>query len=383
MRGSFRIARIGGIDIRLHFTFLFILPVLALGFARTFAGFREAALMAGIPPEQLRGSPLFWGTVLAIALFLSVLAHELAHALFAIRKGGKVRDITLLMIGGVSSLEEAPRDPRHEAMMALVGPVASIVLAGVLYVLHLALAPTTAYSLRFAIFYLAGMNLALGLFNLLPAFPMDGGRVLRGLLATRMGLVRATDVAATLGKVFAVLFVFAGFLTLNFFLVLIALFVFMGADAESGQVLAQSVLGQVHVRDLLRPAPPPLDALATTQEAVDQMVRDRLLAVLVRRGEELLGVVALDDVARIDPDLRARVPVADVVRPAPAVEPSANVWDAFRLMTAQKLPLVPVIEAGRLAGVLTHEDVARGLRLYQLQRPAAAWHPERARPRTA
>jgi Zn-dependent protease/CBS domain-containing protein len=382
MRGSFRIGRIGGIDIRLHFTFLLILPILALAFSRTFASFREASLMAGIPPEQLRGSPLFWGTVLAIALFLSVLVHELAHALYAKRTGTRVRDITLLMIGGVSNLEEAPREPRNEALMALVGPVASVALAGVLYLLYLALAPTTAHSLRFAIFYLSWLNLVLGIFNLLPAFPMDGGRVLRGALATRMGLIRATQVAATLGKVFAVLFVLVGFLTGNYFLVLIALFVFMGAEAESGQVLARSVLGEVHVRDLLRPAPEPLDARETVQAAVERMLRDRLLGALVWRGDGLLGVATYDDVARIEPSARARMPVGELARPSPTVEISANVWDALRLMATSKLPLVPVVEAGRLVGVLVQDDVIRGLRLYQLQRPAG-WRPAHAGARTA
>jgi Zn-dependent protease len=383
MSGSFRIARIGGIDIRLHFTFLLILPVIALTFAQTFAGFQRAAVAAGVPPEQVRGSPFFWGTALAIALFLSVLIHELAHSLLAIRKGAKVRDITLLMVGGVSSLEEGPRDPKQEALVALVGPAASMALAGVLYALSLALRPTTMYSVRFAIFYLAVLNLSLGLFNLLPAFPMDGGRILRGLLAGRMGEVRATQVAAMLGKAFAFLFVIAGIFSLNFFLVLIAMFVYIGAEAEAAQVLTRSVLGDVRVSDLLRPEAPAVDAVATVEDAANRMLRDRQLALLVRRADEILGLVTLDDVAAIAPDGRSNMLVADVARPAPAVERSANVWDAFRLMSEKRLPLVPVVDAGRLVGVLTHEDVVRGLRLYQLRRPLRAFRPAVARERTA
>ncbi len=382
MRGSFRIGRIGGIDIRLHFTFLLILPLLAFAFGRTFAGFREAALRAGIPPEAVRGGALFWGTILAVALFLSVLVHELAHALFAVRKGAKVRDITLLMIGGVSSLEEPPRDPRVEAAMALVGPVASLVLAGVLYLLHLALASSDAYSLRFAIFYLAGLNLVLGLFNLLPAFPMDGGRVLRGLLASRVGVVRATQVAATLGKVFAALFVVAGFVTFNFILVFVAIFVFMGAEAESAQVLAHSVLGRIRVRDLLRPAPEPVDALATAEDAAARMVRDREVAIPVVRGGELAGVVTLDDVSRIEPTARSRIHVADLVHPVPGVDASANVWEAFRLMATNGVPLVPVVENRQVVGVLSRDDVIRDLRLHRLHQPRKPWRPHQPASRT-
>jgi Zn-dependent protease len=226
--GGFKIGTIRGIPIRVHITFLIVLPILAVGFARTF---RVAAHLAEVPPEKVTGSPFLWGVGMALALFLSVLLHELGHSLYSIRKGGKVRDITLLMIGGVSQMSEMPREPRHEAMMALVGPLVSLGLGVLLYGLH-ALSAGTSFGIQFGLFYLAGLNLFLGLFNLLPAFPMDGGRILRGVLTPRLGALRATRIAATVGKVFAVLFGIWGLLTLNLILVLIGFFVFVGAQSE-------------------------------------------------------------------------------------------------------------------------------------------------------
>ncbi len=373
MRGSFAIGRVGGIEIRVDITFLIALPLIAFSFSRQFASMNEMAATAGIPGERVVGSPLLWGALVALALFGSVLVHELAHARVAIRRGGKVRDITLLMIGGVSNVTEPPRSPRDEAVMALAGPVASLALAALFYVLHLLLGATELFSLRFALFYLAGLNLALGLFNLLPAFPMDGGRVLRGVLAARVGPVRATRIAATLGKVFAALFVVWGFLSANFFLVLIAFFVWAGAEAESAQVIAQSVLGGVRVRDLIQPAPAPIDPAATLAEAAARMLGEHRVALVAGRGPDVLGVVSLEDLAAVPPEERSTVLVQDVMRPAPSVPPSANVWDALRLMSDRRLPILPVVdaEAGRLVGVLQHDDVVRALRLYQLERGRA------------
>src|SRR5690606_23610195 len=136
-----------------------------------------------------------------------------------------------------------PRKARQEAMMAFVGPLTSIVLGAVLYGVAILLRGTGSWNLQFAVFHVALLNVALAVFNLLPAFPMDGGRVLRGLLTGRMGLIRATRVAATLGQIFAVLFAFLGVASGNLFLLLIAFFVFVGAQAETRAILVKTLLG--------------------------------------------------------------------------------------------------------------------------------------------
>ena len=231
--GGFKIGSIRGIPIRIHITFLFVLPILALGFGRAFG---VAARVAGVPPEQITGSPILWGVGVALALFASVLLHELGHSLYALRKGGRVRDITLLMIGGVSQISQMPRESKDEAMMAFIGPLVSIVLGIALYGLH-AVSGGVSFAAQFGLFYVAGLNLFLGLFNLLPAFPMDGGRILRALLSPRVGAVRATRIAATIGKVFAGLFCAWGLFSFNLLLVLIGFFVFVGAQSEQRAVM--------------------------------------------------------------------------------------------------------------------------------------------------
>jgi Zn-dependent protease/CBS domain-containing protein len=362
--GAVRIGSVAGIPIRIHVTFLIVLPFLALGFARVY---RETARAAGVPVEQLGGSPFFWGLVVALALFLSVLVHELAHSLYAVRAGGKVRDITLIMIGGVSQLSEPPRSARAEAMMALVGPVASLLLGGVFYLLYRAVAETGLLNLRFALFQLVYLNVVLGLFNLVPAFPMDGGRILRGVLASRWGLLRATRVAARAGKVFAVVFAILGFLTANILLMVIAFFVYFGAESESRNVLVEAVLGHIRVRDLVRSRPEPVDAAATTFDVGERMIRERRTAFPVVGGGEIIGVIVLEDVQRVPAESRASVRVEEVVRRVPPVDAADEASRALRAFADAGAQVVPVLDGGAPYGVLTPNDVMRGLQLEELE----------------
>lgn len=298
--GGFTIGSVRGIPIRVHFTLLLVLPLLAFAFSRAF---RDAARLAEVPPDQLTGSPLLWGLGLAVALFVSVLLHELAHSLYALKKGGQVRDITLMMVGGVSQISEMPREPKHEAMMAFVGPLLSILLGVLLYAIHALLSETPWFQLRFAMFYLGGLNLFLGFFNLLPAFPMDGGRILRALLTRRLGMVRATRFAATIGKVFAVLFAIWGLYTMNVLLMVIAVFVYMGAESEKRAVLVKALMGQLRVRDLMS-APPatrapavlPDDDAASALRIMNETNAPQL-AVVAEDGS-LIGSIGREDILR-------------------------------------------------------------------------------------
>ena len=260
---------------------------------------------------------------------MSVLLHELAHSLYALRKGGQVRDITLMMVGGVSQISEMPREPRHEAMMAFVGPLLSIVLGALLYGVHALLADTPWFQLRFAAFYLGGLNLFLGFFNLLPAFPMDGGRILRALLTPQLGPVRATRLAANVGKVFAVLFAVWGLYTMNLLLMVIAAFVYMGAESEKRAALVKSMIGQLRVRDLMSP-PPAVGAPAVLQDddaahalRIMNETNASQLAVVAEDGS-LVGSIDRADILRRSASARTR-PVSrrsSPVRFSPSREPS-------------------------------------------------------------
>src|SRR5712671_4852831 len=251
MGSAIRLGRIAGIPVQIHFSFLLALPLLAYLFAQQFVA---AAQLVGIPQGRIGGDRYLWGLAVALALFASVLLHELAHSLYARRTGTRVSAITLLMIGGVSQIEDSPRRPRDEAIMALLGPLTSLAIAGILRAALLAV-PRDAelFELRFVLGLTSYLNLTLGVFNLLPAFPMDGGRVLRALLVRRLGFLRATWTASRVGKAFAVIFAVLGLLSGNLILLVIAWFVYLGAQQEMAQVEAKEVLGSIRVADLLQP----------------------------------------------------------------------------------------------------------------------------------
>lgn len=363
MRGTFRIFTIHGIPIRIHYSFLLVLPFLALLFGRVFAA---AARHAEVPPALLHGSPWLWGLGVAIGLFAAVLIHELAHALYALSKGIPVRDITLLMIGGVSQITEQPKRSRDEAIMALVGPITSLVLGAGFYLLFLLVRDVAYFDLRFALFYLSQLNLALGIFNLIPAFPMDGGRVLRAALVPRLGMLRATRAAAVAGKTFAILFGILGLFSFNLLLILVALFVYFGAEGESQQALVRTTLGHIKVRDLMAARTTAVDAHSSVSSTADTMIRERRLALPVTDSAKGFGVVTLEDVRRVPLERQEAMSTGQVAHRVSAVAPDDEVWKAVRIMDTEGLPQLPVVEQGQLVGTIAHGDVARGIRLHEL-----------------
>lgn len=361
--GGFRIGTVRGIPIRIHITFLLVLPFLALAFARAF---QAAARLAEVPPGAVAGAPWMWGLGIAVGLFASVLVHELAHSLYALRKGGRVQGVTLLMIGGVSQISEPPKDARSEAVMALVGPLVSLALGGLFYLAH-AVAPTWSFSVKFALFYLAGLNVILGLFNLLPAFPMDGGRILRALLVPRFGPVTATTVASRVGKGFAVLFGIVGLFSFNLLLLLIAFFVFIGAEAETRSVIARALLGQLRARDLMTKQLCCLPAALSVRDAAERMVRERRLTYATALDGGQFGIITDDAVRAVASERRPDTPIRAIAALAPPLAADDDAAEALRLMSESEVPQLVVVEDGEPVGTISREDIVRGLRLTELE----------------
>lgn len=362
-RSGFKIATVAGIPIRIHITFLIVLPFLALTFGRSF---EAAARLADVPPDALGGPPWLWGLGVALALFASVLLHELAHSLYALRKGGRVRAITLLMVGGVSEITEPPRTPRQEAIMAFVGPATSLALGAAALALFWAARELPWFSARFALFYLAQLNIVLGLFNLLPAFPMDGGRILRGVLTPRTGLVRATQIAAAVGKVFAVLFAIVGLASGNILLLLVAFFVYVGAEGESRHVLTRTLLGELKVGDVMTPRSAVVSADDSVAEVADRMLREKRLHFPVTDASGVVGVVALEAIRRLPPAQWSELRVRDSMSPAVVVSVDDKVRDALGLFAQHRVPQLCVVADGRLVGTVSEVEVVRGLKLREL-----------------
>ncbi len=307
-RGSLTLFRVRGVPIRAHWTLLLVLPYLAIVLA---LGFKQLAATAGVGEGRLILPPLAWGAILALGLFASVAVHELAHSLLALRFGGRVRSISLMLLGGVSQVTRVPHRPRYEALMALAGPLTSLAIGGLLLLLLAVTPPSWPGDARMALFYLTYMNVMLGLFNLLPAFPLDGGRVLRALLAARLGRERATGIAATVGRAAGVGLATAALLGGNILLLLIAAFIFFGAGAEVMNERVREALHGLRAIDLvprfhgLRAAlpagtphvvvrwdAPAGDVLDAASEANAPFV------VVVDEDREVLGVLATTDIER-------------------------------------------------------------------------------------
>jgi Zn-dependent protease len=366
---SFRIGSIGGIPIRIHFTFLLALPLLAYAFGAQLAA---AARLAGLPAEGLGGPAWLWGLGLALALFGSVLVHELAHSAYALRTGGSVRAITLLPIGGVAEIAGPPPRPSQEAVMAAVGPAASLLLGVVFQALARASTGWQGFELTFALYHLGALNLALGLFNLLPAFPMDGGRILRGLLARSVGPVRATRIAAGLGKALAAALAALGLLYSNLLLVLVGAFVFAGAEGERRMVLVRAALGDLRVRQVMTPEAGAVSAEDTVYAAGERMLQDRRLAIPVADDGRVVGVLSAEAVERLPLERRRALRAREAADPAPAVDPDDPVTEALRILDERRLSQLPVAHGGQLLGTLSRSEIARGLLLRELE---ASQHP--------
>ncbi len=220
--GSFQIARVFGIPIRVHITLLIVLPLIGLDYA-----------------QAMGDRSLFWGLFTAVGLFASVALHELGHSIAAIRKGCRPRDILLLPIGGVARMDRMPTRPADEFQVAIAGPAVSLLLALVGWGAGSLLASLGMLRPALALSLLGAVNFMLALFNLLPSFPMDGGRIFRAWLTPRMGRLTATRIAAKAGRFMAVVFGIVGFLKINIFLILIAIFIYQAAGAEYRMVRMQ------------------------------------------------------------------------------------------------------------------------------------------------
>jgi len=346
MKWSWRVGSIAGIALYVHATFAILIAWVAA--SHWIRDRNAAAVIAGV------------GFILA--LFACIVLHELGHALTARRYGIQTRDITLLPIGGIARLERMPEEPLQELWVALAGPAVNAVIAGALYgwlAVTAAMEPFSGLTLTQGPFLerLMVVNVFIVAFNLLPAFPMDGGRMLRALLATRLDYTRATQLAASLGQGMALVFGFLGLLG-NPFLLFIALFVWIGAGQEATMAQMRSALGGLPVdramitdfrtlspNDPLRVAVENL--LSGTQQDFPVLENDRVVGVLLR--SDLLSALA-----QSGPETAVR----EIMRREFEVADSHEMLEvAFGRMQQSACRTLPVMHAGRLVGLLTPDNV--------------------------
>jgi Zn-dependent protease len=347
MRWSYRIGRIAGTDIKVHVTFLLIVGLWAL------QGYEEAG-----------PSGAFAATLFLLAIFACILLHEFGHILVARRFGVRTPDVILLPIGGVARLERIPDVPRQELLIALGGPAVTLAIIIVLWILlQLTNQPTMegmSPSRPILINLFAG-NVWLLLFNLIPAFPMDGGRVLRALLASRLGLVRGTRIAASLGQVLAFAGGVYGLLVIKEpLLVLIAFFVFLGASAEAAVVETRAVgqglsVGQMMVTDF-RSVP----VHATLAQAAELLLsgEQREFPVVDNLGRTE-GILTRDNLIRGLSQRGAASSVGEsMTADVPVVPPTLGFQEALERLRSSRLPALPVVDGGgALVGLLTQDNI--------------------------
>lgn len=351
---SFPAGRLFGVDVRIHLTFLFLLA---------FVWFTESATMGS--------SGALRGLVLVVIIFGCVVAHELGHALVARRYGLVVRSILLLPIGGMTFMEEPgpeQSNPARDIRIAVTGPLVNLVIAGIAALVILALAPQVklwseplvhASNLPRSLVW---SNIFLGLFNLLPAYPMDGGRILRALFAERMDYVAATRRAVLLGQGLAMVMMLVG-LVWNVWLVLIGFFLFLGAQMEDRTVLFHSLLDTVAMEDVMLTGFSILSPADTLEDALHKAVHTLQDDFPVVRGSEMVGVI---NKQRIIEALRREgngYVQSAMTRSFEIAHRSDTLGQGFRKLGTRGLTMIPVVDDLRLVGIVTLQNLTHSMAL--------------------
>jgi|ERR1035437_1209223 Zn-dependent protease len=371
MKWSLKLGKLLGIDVYLHFTFLLLLVFLGFVYWRSTQNV-EAALR---------------GVAFIVALFGCVVLHELGHALMARRYGIRTRDITLLPIGGIARLERMPEKPMQEFWVALAGPAVNVIIVAVLLV-GLAAAdgftPVKEISVTGGSFWqrLMVLNLVLVAFNLLPAFPMDGGRVLRALLAMRLGRRRATAIAANVGQGMAILFGIVGFFY-NPFLIFIGIFVYLGAQAEASMVEMQSALAGLRVRDAMMTRFRTLAAQDTLAKAVEELLAGSQQDFPVLENAQPIGILRRNDLVKALAEGRRDAAVTESMsHDCETVDEATSLKSAVESMRERQCATVPVVAGGRVVGLLTLEHISEIIMVNAAMEHQGAGQPLTAKPDT-
>ena len=364
MTASFKIGRIFGVQIGIHVSWLIIAFIVTymlavLQFPGAYPGWEPA---------------LYWivGAVTALLFFVSVLIHELSHAVVAKRFGVEVRDITLFIFGGAAHLESDASRPRDEALISVVGPLSSLVIGGLLWLMSGLVGQPQLAAL---VDWLAYINVALAVFNLIPAFPMDGGRILRALLwAIRGDSFRATRTAAGVGRLFGYALIAFGVLTAllggnalgtGLWIALIGWFLSNAAESTVAQMTLERSLRGVRVREVMDDTPPSVSPNTTVNDLVhEHLLRGNGRSFLVVQDENILaGVVTLTDVQRVAREAWDETRVTDIMTrfaDLATIRPDDPLEKALKTLREREVGQLPVVQQGREAiGLLTRSGVLR------------------------
>jgi len=348
MPWSLKFGSIFGIPIELHITFLLLLLIFAIfGFI-----------------------PL----LIIVLLFTSVLVHELAHSLVGRHYGAKIKKITLLPIGGVSQMEAIPKG--HEFAVAVVGPLTSIAIGAILFLfgslfgfgMYFDLNWVQLGSLTDIPRIVMSLNFLLGLFNIIPAFPMDGGRVLRAFLSTKMDYLKATEISVRIGQGLAIVFAFVGVLY-NPWLIIIAFFIYMGGMGEYQSTQMSSALKGIKVKDLMVKNVVTVSPYDTLEEFEKLLIEKRHKGYPVVFEGNVLGIITTNEILQVPRTKWVDTKVQDVmVKDIILASPDMEVFDLHTKLLEKNLGRAPVLENGKLIGFISKTDILRFTEILMLKR---------------
>jgi Zn-dependent protease/predicted transcriptional regulator len=347
MKWSFEVTKLFGIPLRIHLAFLLLLVFVA---------------MAGAQAGEAAGA--LNGVLTVVLVFGCVAIHELAHSLVAMRYGVNVRAIVLLPIGGVSQMDEIPEDAGQEVRVSLVGPLTSLVLALLFYLF--AVAANQEISLRQLSIYrgtllpkLFVINLMLGLFNILPAFPMDGGRVLRGILSARMDHTKATKIAVDIGQAMAILMFFFG-IFFNWWLALIAVFIYLGAESEEHRTILRAALRHVPVSRAMLTNVEAVSSSDSLSTVVKKTCHSLQTDFPVIDGGLVVGVLPKEAIfAAIDEKPPETLVSEIMTKEFPSATREDTLDSVFRKMESRGISLVPILDQGSFVGMISLEQIGK------------------------
>ncbi len=369
---SFPIARIAGVLVEVHPSWLLILAFLSWSLSDQFF------------PDTYEGwsTATYWvvGTSAAVLLFVTVLVHEFAHALVAIRRGLPVPKITLFIFGGVSHLSRQPKSAGEEFAIAAAGPATSFVIAALTGVAGFAVSGTNEQA-EAILYYLASVNAVLGVFNLLPGFPLDGGRVLRSIAWRSTGSFRrATRIASSVGELFGYalmgggfLFALSGFVIQGLWFLFIGWFLTGAARSESQGMQLESILAGLFARDLMDESFPSVAPGLPVQAVVDDyMVGEGHRAVIVANDGTVMGILSVNDVRRVPRAEWPNTPAQRVMTPRErvvSVDAGTPAFDVLMLVSKKGLNQVPVLAEGRMVGLITRRHLLDRIQLAETLAP--------------
>jgi Zn-dependent protease/CBS domain-containing protein len=360
MGGSFKIGRAFGIDVKIHWSFFLLLAFFGYLAFRDSGSLVDALITVGI----------------VVALFFCVLLHEFGHSLVAIRLGSEVQDITLLPIGGLARMKSLPERPIDEVKVAVAGPLVNVVLAPIFFGLAILFGGDLSVpanilsgvgSLGQVFAALGTINVALVVFNMIPAFPMDGGRVLR------LGPVRATNISSTIGQGFAILFILVGFLSQNFLLAIVGFFVFIGASGEAQLVRQREQMRGLAVSDVMgtKRRTETVTPYHNFGQVLDSVIHgyQEDFPVLDEDGN-LVGIITRNEIMAAAHSPARYATVRDLMKTEfPTISPDADLFeDGNRLLQESGLRALPVVKDGNLVGMLTTDDVGQAALLRDLHK---------------